>query len=422
MYKTKYIAILICALLWGSDIAAQSDIELEDSTSTEWGDGPGGGGLTPLEPNDPVTSLTLSHSKLTLEGGQRVRLVATVNPRAKDKRILWSSANPQIASVTDNGTVMGIGIGTTTITATAVGNTALKQTCQVTVTSDYEGMILPDVPFEFCYNAVDYDPTLHCIPNHFKARLTDAQLQLTENLPSVVADGAALRISDYCEGYIDRWDKWSNESGAYFYRGGEDCMTLVAKVAPRLNRGNASDFISNRGNGYNYMWRIGDNNASFLHTDIAYDDNRTLPLTSEDPQVLAVRVDGKNNYILLENLTTHEKRRIDGVNWGGGDNIFKFFYNDGGEFFLGDFYWAYYSFELLTDAQLAYFDENFVKGDANNDGKVTITDAVYVVNYVLQQPAADFHVKAADVNGDGNISITDAVMIVNIILGQTQAP
>ena len=57
-------------------------------------------------------------------------------------------------------------------------------------------------------------------------------------------------------------------------------------------------------------------------------------------------------------------------------------------------------------------------GDANGDGKVSITDAVYVVNYILGQSAIDFNVVAADVNGDGKVSITDAVMIVNIILGQ----
>jgi len=57
-------------------------------------------------------------------------------------------------------------------------------------------------------------------------------------------------------------------------------------------------------------------------------------------------------------------------------------------------------------------------GDVNGDGKVSITDAVYVVNYVLQQPAEDFQEKAADLNGDGKITITDAVQIVNIILGQ----
>ncbi len=60
---------------------------------------------------------------------------------------------------------------------------------------------------------------------------------------------------------------------------------------------------------------------------------------------------------------------------------------------------------------------NFVLGDANGDGDVTITDAVGVVNYILGNPSDNFSFKAADVNGDENISITDAVGVVNIILG-----
>ena len=62
------------------------------------------------------------------------------------------------------------------------------------------------------------------------------------------------------------------------------------------------------------------------------------------------------------------------------------------------------------------------KGDANGDDKVTITDAVSVVNYILGNPAEGFNIEAANVNGDYDddhnpkITITDAVGIVNIIL------
>ena len=64
-------------------------------------------------------------------------------------------------------------------------------------------------------------------------------------------------------------------------------------------------------------------------------------------------------------------------------------------------------------------------GDANGDGKVTITDAVAVVNYILGNESAGFVKAAADVNQDGNITITDAVGVVNIILnsgGEATAP
>ena len=58
----------------------------------------------------------------------------------------------------------------------------------------------------------------------------------------------------------------------------------------------------------------------------------------------------------------------------------------------------------------------FIPGDANGDGKVTITDAVAVVDYILGNPSDDFNEDAADVSGDGTITITDAVGIVDIIL------
>ena len=56
--------------------------------------------------------------------------------------------------------------------------------------------------------------------------------------------------------------------------------------------------------------------------------------------------------------------------------------------------------------------------DTNGDGKVSITDAVAIVNYILGNASANFVSAAADVNGDGKISITDAVAIVNMILNQ----
>lgn len=59
---------------------------------------------------------------------------------------------------------------------------------------------------------------------------------------------------------------------------------------------------------------------------------------------------------------------------------------------------------------------SFIKGDANGDGEVTITDAVAIVNKILGNASGSFNEAAADVNGDGVITITDAVGIVNIIL------
>ena len=73
---------------------------------------------------------------------------------------------------------------------------------------------------------------------------------------------------------------------------------------------------------------------------------------------------------------------------------------------------------------LKLFYKPYVEGDANGDGKVTITDAVAIVNYILGNKSDNFNFDAADVSGDGKITITDAVGVVNIILnsGGSSAP
>ena len=63
-------------------------------------------------------------------------------------------------------------------------------------------------------------------------------------------------------------------------------------------------------------------------------------------------------------------------------------------------------------------------GDANGDGKVNITDAVMIVDYILGNEPEDFNKAAANVSGDVDdegqpiITITDAVGVVDIILNQ----
>lgn len=71
---------------------------------------------------------------------------------------------------------------------------------------------------------------------------------------------------------------------------------------------------------------------------------------------------------------------------------------------------------------VSFTTNNTILGDANSDNKVTITDAVGVVNAIHGNPSGDFNAAAANINGDVDefgtpqISITDAVGVVNIIL------
>jgi uncharacterized protein YjdB len=79
----------------------------------------------------PVEGITLDKYYLELTEGETGAITATVTPyNATNKTVTWSSGNPLIASVDQNGKVTGQAEGTTTITAKAGGKTA---TCTVYV-------------------------------------------------------------------------------------------------------------------------------------------------------------------------------------------------------------------------------------------------------------------------------------------------
>ncbi len=85
----------------------------------------------------PVTSIYLNKSSLSLEGGQTYQLTASVNPsEAFDKTIKWSSSDDTIATVDENGLVTALKKGTATITVAAQDGSGITRTCTVTVTCD----------------------------------------------------------------------------------------------------------------------------------------------------------------------------------------------------------------------------------------------------------------------------------------------
>jgi len=72
----------------------------------------------------PPSGVTLDQDMVKLKVGSTVQLTATVGPEeATDKSVTWSSSNPGVATVGNNGLVMVVDPGTAVITvSTVVGN------------------------------------------------------------------------------------------------------------------------------------------------------------------------------------------------------------------------------------------------------------------------------------------------------------
>lgn len=72
----------------------------------------------------------------------------------------------------------------------------------------------------------------------------------------------------------------------------------------------------------------------------------------------------------------------------------------------------------VDDIKLSYSEtwpEDFVLGDVDGDGEVSISDVNAVINLILGAEGSEELLKRADVNEDGEIGISDANMIINLI-------
>ncbi|MGN0390327.1 MAG: Ig-like domain-containing protein, partial [Wujia sp.] len=93
----------------------------------------------------PVTSVKLNKVNLSLEEGQEETLIATVEPEdATNREVTWTSGNPSVAAVDENGKVTAKKEGEAVITAEAKDESGKKTSCTVTVTAKPDPTPEPD--------------------------------------------------------------------------------------------------------------------------------------------------------------------------------------------------------------------------------------------------------------------------------------
>jgi len=85
----------------------------------------------------PVESVVVTPQVLQLLAGSAGALVAEVKDGSgnvlRDRRLVWASANPAIATVSDNGVVTGVSAGSVDIAATSEGKSAVATVTVVPV-------------------------------------------------------------------------------------------------------------------------------------------------------------------------------------------------------------------------------------------------------------------------------------------------
>lgn len=137
-----------------------------------------------------VESLTLSPESLALAVDQTAKLTATITPlTATDKTITYVSQDPNIASVSADGTVLAKSIGRTTITATTKTE-GKKATCIVEVKAKVVQVdrITIDAPPSQFFVGEPWNIKYHISPSNASSK----EVEITSDNPQV-ASVASLR-------------------------------------------------------------------------------------------------------------------------------------------------------------------------------------------------------------------------------------
>ena len=81
-----------------------------------------------------ITRITLDKTSATLTEGEELTLTITTTPDDADRNLIsWSSSNPSVATVDNNGKVTAVAPGTATITAMANDGSGVSASCEIVV-------------------------------------------------------------------------------------------------------------------------------------------------------------------------------------------------------------------------------------------------------------------------------------------------
>lgn len=80
-----------------------------------------------------VSSIKLNKTTLTMTGGKTYTLKATISPSGANKKVIWTSSNTSVATVSSSGKITAKNAGTAIITVTSQDNKNKTATCKVTV-------------------------------------------------------------------------------------------------------------------------------------------------------------------------------------------------------------------------------------------------------------------------------------------------
>ena len=359
-----------------------------------------------------ATSVSLNKSQLGLKTGGYETLIATVLPQdANNKAIIWSSSDSTIAAVDITGKVTAIARGTATITATTSDGGFISQ-CAVTVTQPVSGITLKK-----SQTSIGIGGSQILIVSITPTNANDQNITWTSSDPCVTVnqEGIVTGVSEGTSVVIAETEDGNKTA---------TCVVTVDKTIPVVT------FVITIGN---YVTTPTNQDITVTATTDKGTLNATSHTFTENGSFEFEATDTNDNITTKTvTITNIDKTApiISGVTDGGSYNKATISFNEGTATLNGV---AFTSGSTVSDAgtyslvvtdaagnsTTIAFSITILKGDINDDGKVTSADALMVLKAAAGKiKLSDSQIQAADVNSSGTITSADALEILKYASGK----
>ena len=388
----------------------------------------------------PVMANEITASNITVSAGRRAMIEYEVLPENTfNKDVTFTSADPAVATVNENGRVKGISEGTTTVTIASVAVPSVTKTITVTVTEA--------LPIAELNGFATYDFGTDQSNDMKWVSFTDAEPDIVTGYNSMASNVAAAAYLDgTVYGYY--FDGTDQNPIRYFFTMDHESRQVTNSENSHAPGVFAMAYDYTRGNMYAVCGETQVRNLGIVDLetgDIEYVGELTVPnmmtfavdangvgygLTMDRENALFYRVDLETAECTLVGETGVPLAYLQSMTY---------------DHHTGKLYWAQVihptqpsgiytidpetaeaeylgvigdGMELTALYTTAAPDESGILGDADLNGSVTVADAVLALRH-----ATGLHeltgraLEQADVDVDGSVTVVDALAILRYALG-----
>lgn len=336
-----------------------------------------------------ATGITLNKSELLLEKGDSETLVATVSPSdVTNNSVTWTSSNPSVATVDQNGKVTAMRYGSANITVRTTDGTNLTASCHVKIFSSEQSANTVQVG-----NGTILSETLP-ICNYWLNTYCGFESIYLKDEMGLNAGDRITSFSFYCA-------KNSGKGGIFNVRIKETDLTVFQNPeTPTDNHSllTTDDEVYGRvtlGNYSSGNWITFNLDNPYVYNG----KNLIVDIRNSEPGIISMGC-----YFYCTSAEDKTFLWLQAKN----EQASSFYGYDGSSGFHLD--------DVRPNIRIAYLrTENIIPGDVNGDGVVTAADITALYELILNNDSS--HIVNGDQTGDGIVTTADVTAIYVILLG-----